>query len=692
MKKRLWSVFITIALILCACGQGATSNNASTGDNAKVEDNTENGPAETPEAETVNAAAQEQENDASAYRFTVEDATIVLPNDYGYEDYSTDSIKSYVLYLLPDKSLADYLMVYYYKDAVNGQVTAEQSIDATNTAFPAWKDFFMEQTYPGSELIMEEPYSKNGEPAYHFVFDSTAQGLECRYDSYLIMANQHDLLTVMEVHVKDSQNDFSDQYLEIIQNIETAGIHDDVSSAAPENDSSIMQVDWDKIADRKTISIKPRCFVGINDDGTVSATGINDAGECDIDDWEDIISVEAGGFHTVGLKSDGTVVATVPGNDTYKVSNVGDWKNIVAIAAGSSLTVGLRDDGTVVATGRNEDGECNVSSWRDIIAIAVGYHRTIGLRIDGTVVATGENKYGECDVSGWTDIVAIYAGERQTIGIKEDGTVVTTGDYSEESCDVSDWTDIIAVAPGRTAETNMLNPSHNYIIGLRADGTVVATGYGQYGQCDVSDWTDIVALTADFDQTIGLKSDGSIEWIGREFKFFDADDWSGIRVPDTIDQFEARKELVAANKNALKAEDTNKEDQTAEKPTEKTEVFTNKYGTPTTKCVHPGCNNYIAPSGDTNCCVTHSNRCADCGKYIDEDAMYCMDCLTKAAEGSNSGNQSNTDDTPSKKNSKKCAFLENGVEVCNNQAEEGSPYCSYHKKLLDDAYNSLIGK
>ena len=202
--------------------------------------------------------------------------------------------------------------------------------------------------------------------------------------------------------------------------------------STPNNNFGITQVDWDKIADRKTISIKPRCFVGINDDGTVSATGINDAGECDIDDWEDIISVEAGGFHTVGLKSDGTVVTTVPGNDTYNVSDVGNWKNIVAIAAGRSLTVGLRDDGTVVATGRNEDGECNVSSWRDIIAIAVGYRRTIGLRIDGTVVATGENKYGECDVSGWTDIVAIYAGERQTIGIKEDGTLVTTGDYSKE--------------------------------------------------------------------------------------------------------------------------------------------------------------------------------------------------------------------------------------------------------------------
>lgn len=58
--------------------------------------------------------------------------------------------------------------------------------------------------------------------------------------------------------------------------------------------------------------------------------------------------------------------------------------------------------------------------------------------------------------------------------------------------------------------------------------------------------------------------------------------------------------------------------------------FTNKYGTPTTKCAHPGCTNYIASSGDTNCCPSHSKRCFECGKYIDEDAFYCMDCIRKA--------------------------------------------------------------
>ena len=44
------------------------------------------------------------------------------------------------------------------------------------------------------------------------------------------------------------------------------------------------------------------------------AVGDDDNGQCDVDAWTDIVAVSAGGAligsHTVGLKSDGTVVAT----------------------------------------------------------------------------------------------------------------------------------------------------------------------------------------------------------------------------------------------------------------------------------------------------------------------------------------------------------------------------------------------
>ena len=41
----------------------------------------------------------------------------------------------------------------------------------------------------------------------------------------------------------------------------------------------------------------------------------------------------------------------------------GHWRDIVAIAAGAAHTVGLRTDGGVVATGSNSHGQLEVGAW-----------------------------------------------------------------------------------------------------------------------------------------------------------------------------------------------------------------------------------------------------------------------------------------------------------------------------------------
>ena len=109
------------------------------------------------------------------------------------------------------------------------------------------------------------------------------------------------------------------------------------------------------------------------------------------------------------------------------------------IAASEKHTVGLKSDGTVVACGHNKYGQCNVSGWTDIVEIAAGNFHTVGLKSDGTVVACGYNEYGQCNVSGWTDIVEIAASEKHTVGLKFDGTVVACGKNDDGQCDVSDW-------------------------------------------------------------------------------------------------------------------------------------------------------------------------------------------------------------------------------------------------------------
>ncbi len=253
--------------------------------------------------------------------------------------------------------------------------------------------------------------------------------------------------------------------------------------------------------------------VGLKENGTVVATGKNDDGRCNVSGWEDIIAVSAGSYHTVGLKKDGTVVAT--GHNGHGQCNVSDWKDIIAVSAGSYHTVGLKVDGTVVATGHNGYEQCNVSGWEDIIAVSAGSYHTVGLKKDGTVVAVGSNVYGQRDVSGWKDIIAVSAGSYHTVGLKKDGTVVATGYNDYGKCDVSDWKDIIAVSAGG-----------DYTVGLKKDGTVVATGNNVDGQCNVSGWKDIIAISAGGSHTVGLKADGTVVATGSDmYGQCDVSDW-----------------------------------------------------------------------------------------------------------------------------------------------------------------------
>ena len=104
----------------------------------------------------------------------------------------------------------------------------------------------------------------------------------------------------------------------------------------------------------------------------------------------DATTISAGWTHTVGLRSDGTVVSTVvtgSGRSTGQ-TYVSDWYDIVAVAAGSSHTIGLRADGTVViAVGFHpQSGPLDITDWRDIVAVAMGSSFAVGLRSDGTVV------------------------------------------------------------------------------------------------------------------------------------------------------------------------------------------------------------------------------------------------------------------------------------------------------------------
>lgn len=284
---------------------------------------------------------------------------------------------------------------------------------------------------------------------------------------------------------------------------------------------------WAQVASRNSLAAEGTHTLGLKTDGTVIATGTNTADVYDVQEWTDIIDIAAGGDHSVALKADGTVVAV--GADNQRQCQVEEWTDIVDIIAKDDRTIGLKADGTIVETGymgyelrglyTDNGSRVNRAVWNNLVAIATGSQTVVGLKSDGTVVAVGDNEYGQCDVETWTDIVAIATGYSHTVGLKSDGTVVAAGSnrhYGE--CDVGDWTDIVAVATG-----------HFHTVGLKSDGTVVATGSNAEGQCEVEQWTDIVAIAAGSYYTLGLKSDGTVVAAGDNFcGQCDVEDWTQI--------------------------------------------------------------------------------------------------------------------------------------------------------------------
>jgi hypothetical protein len=248
--------------------------------------------------------------------------------------------------------------------------------------------------------------------------------------------------------------------------------------------------------------------IGLRSDGTVVVIGWNEFGQINVSGWSDLTAVFATEYRTVGLRSDGTVVAV--GSDLlYGQNNVSHWSDITAVAVGTTHTVGLRSDGTVVTAGEGREGQNNVSHWSDIVAVAAGCVHTVGMKSDGTVVITEIPEWAlnqdvsRQDVSGWNDIIAVAANTHSTIGLRSDGTVVATGENYDGELNVSDWSDIIAISA-----------SIAHTVGLRSDGTVVAVGWNLEGQLNVSEWRDIIAIAAGEQHTVGLRADGTVVAVG----------------------------------------------------------------------------------------------------------------------------------------------------------------------------------
>src|SRR5215471_18249833 len=119
-------------------------------------------------------------------------------------------------------------------------------------------------------------------------------------------------------------------------------------------------------------------------------------------------AVAAGGWYSLSLKPDGTVVAW--GVDNYgQVDVPGGLSGVTALAAGPFHSLALKSDGTVVAWGYGFDGQTNVpAGLSGVVAISAGRTHSLALKLDETVVGWGADYQGQSTVpSGLSNVVAI---------------------------------------------------------------------------------------------------------------------------------------------------------------------------------------------------------------------------------------------------------------------------------------------
>ena len=228
------------------------------------------------------------------------------------------------------------------------------------------------------------------------------------------------------------------------------------------------------------------------DDGTVATTGApNDLLVYECSQWTDVNAIAAGADFTAVVLGNGFVQTTsaFAGNTTF-------WRNVVQIAAGPDCLVGLREDGTVLATGADKNtARYAVEEWTDIIAVAAGEKYTAGLKSDGTVVVAG---FLASDVSEWKNITSIAGGYDHLLALNKKGKVFAAGADGKDYTDVN-WSGVKSIAAGKEIS-----------VAVKKNGKVLTVGDNKLGRTAVGGWNDVIAVSCGLYHTVAVQTDGTL--------------------------------------------------------------------------------------------------------------------------------------------------------------------------------------
>jgi alpha-tubulin suppressor-like RCC1 family protein len=298
--------------------------------------------------------------------------------------------------------------------------------------------------------------------------------------------------------------------------------------------------------------------------GPVSGVGAIAAGEAhNLALKTNTTSVVSWGNNGNGQIGDGTTNLAVAVAEVIDPSSPsGLLHGVVAIAAScqSFHSVALKSDGTVLSWGNNGNGQLGdgnidaklepfpIAGLGGIVAISGGLQYTLALRIDGAVLTWGANGNGQLgdgttnlritplpvidpsSSSGFlSGVVAIAAGPAYGFAVKSDGTVLAwggnaTGQLGDGSiANRLTPVQVSGLGPGSGVVT--IVTGNGFTLALKSDGTVLAWGGNTNGQLGDGTTTQrntpvqvsglgpgsgVVRIAAGFSHSMAVKADGTV--------------------------------------------------------------------------------------------------------------------------------------------------------------------------------------
>lgn len=221
------------------------------------------------------------------------------------------------------------------------------------------------------------------------------------------------------------------------------------------------------------VSARKDFALGLKKDGTVVASGANGSGQLDIKDWKKIVDVAAGDKHSVGVTSEGKVLCV--GDSNSKACEVSEWTDVKDVEAGNGFTIGIRTDGSIYVAG-NVQNASRMMEQKNITSVAIGTNEVLFLSKNQTVVSVPVSTAQISDVSIWKNITQVAAGNNFVAGLGTSGKVSIVTSDKELKDAVEKWTNIAVIG----ANTG-------YIAGFDTSGKMIGAGDNRYNQYVIED-------------------------------------------------------------------------------------------------------------------------------------------------------------------------------------------------------------